>query len=94
MENVTADVNARDEAAIPIKPNTMCPALMFAASRNDRVIGRTAILTVSIIIRAGLNHPGAPEGSRCAINIFGEYEKDDKIRDNQSGNPIEKVIRR
>ena len=40
----------------------MCPALMLAASRNDRVIGRTRILVVSIRTRNGFSHEGAPPG--------------------------------
>jgi len=87
-----ADVKAKDEAAMPINPKTMCPALMLAANRNDKVIGRTAMLTVSIMISAGLNHPGAPEGKRWAINILGENENEERIRDNHRGSPIEKVI--
>jgi len=91
---VIVEVKANEEAAIPIKPRTICPALIFAASRNDKVMGRTAILTVSIIMSAGLNQPGAPDGRRWAINILGENIKEDMIRDNQRGSPIENVIRR
>lgn len=46
----------------------MCPALIFAASRKDKVIGRTKILMVSIRMRAGESHLGAPDGSRLALN--------------------------
>jgi len=44
----------------------MWPALMFAASRKDNVIGRTNVLTVSIRIRKGFSHEGAPPGRREA----------------------------
>jgi len=94
MENEIEDVKTREEAAIPMSPRTMCPALIFAASRKERVIGRTAILTVSIRIRAGLSHAGAPDGRRCAINIFGENREEERIKENQSGRPMENVIRR
>lgn len=40
----------------------MCPAVIFAASRKDRVIGREKVLMVSTNERKGLNHCGDPEG--------------------------------
>ena len=46
---------------------TMCPALIFAANRNDKVIGRAIILVVSISTKNGFNHNGAPLGSIFAI---------------------------
>lgn len=55
-----------------INVRTMCPAVIFAASRNDRVIGRTRILVVSIITKNGFNHSGAPSGKKCATDFFGE----------------------
>jgi len=50
---------------------------MLAASRNDRVIGRNKILTVSIRTKNGFNHIGAPPGKRFAakdegLNIIAE----------------------
>lgn len=65
----------------------MCPALIFAARRNDSVIGRTIILKDSIIIKAGESQEGAPDGRNLAANCEGELIKDEIIRDNQSGNP-------
>jgi len=47
-----------------INLRTMWPALMFAASRNESVRGRTIILVVSIIIRKGFNQSGAPSGRK------------------------------
>lgn len=52
---------------MPIKPSTMWPALIFAASRNDRVIGRTIILDDSIKTKNGFSQSGAPSGRRWAI---------------------------
>jgi len=49
----------------------MCPALMFAARRKERVIGRTVILVVSINTKNGFNQSGAPSGRKWAINILG-----------------------
>ena len=76
------------------KPKTIWPALILAASRKDRVIGRTIILIDSIITRAGFNHEGAPLGSRLAINVVGDSIKDEKIRLNHIGRPNESVRRR
>jgi hypothetical protein len=60
---------AKDEnhAAAPYTPislNTIWPALIFAASRKDRVSGRTKILVVSIITKNGLSQSGAPSGRK------------------------------
>lgn len=49
----------------------MCPALMLAASRNDKVNGRTRILVVSISTRNGFSHKGAPSGRKCETNDLG-----------------------
>lgn len=51
--------------------NIMCPAVMLAASRNERVIGRIRVLKVSITTRRGFSHIGAPEGKRWAANEAG-----------------------
>src|SRR5277367_75246 len=74
-----------------ISPNTMCPALMFAASRNDRVNGRTIILVVSMIIKNGFNQSGAPSGRKCAIEAFVFLLNLDRINVNHIGNPIDMV---
>jgi hypothetical protein len=69
----------------------MCPAVIFAASRNDRVIGRTDTLIVSISTRNGFSHSGAPSGRKCAIDFFGLNANDDKIILNHIGSPIDSV---
>lgn len=75
-----------------IKVNTMWPAVMLAANRKDKVIGRTMILVVSIITKNGFSHSGAPSGRKCAIDFLGEYENEDRIIDNHIGKPIDSVI--
>lgn len=72
-------------------PSTMCPALIFAASRNDSVRGRTPILVVSIKIRNGFSHEGAPSGKKCAMNCFVLYVILEIIIDNHNGNPRDRV---
>ena len=60
---------------------------MFAAKRNDRVIGRTTILVVSIIIKNGFSQLGAPSGSKWAREAFVSFVYDDRIKDIHIGNP-------
>lgn len=69
----------------------MCPAVIFAANRNDRVIGRTRILVVSIITKNGFSHSGAPSGRKCATDFLGENENDEMIILSHMGRPIESV---
>lgn len=75
-----------------ISVSTIWPAVMFAANRNDSVIGRTAILVVSISTRNGLSHSGAPSGKKWAIDFFGEYVNDEMIILSHIGKPIDSVI--
>lgn len=63
----------------------MCPALMFAAKRKDRVIGRTIILTVSINTRGGHNQVGVFAGSRWAIVDIGAFVKAEITNINHKG---------
>jgi hypothetical protein len=65
----------------------MWPALIFAASRKDRVIGRTKILVVSIRTKNGLSQSGAPSGRKWATEALGDLEKDDRIILNHRGRP-------
>jgi len=67
------EVNRAEERYVPINLKTICPALIFAARRNDRVIGRTIILTVSIITNGGHNHEGVLAGRRWAIVDLGAF---------------------
>ena len=61
---------------------------MFAVSRNDRVTGRTRVLSVSINTSAGAKATGALLGVKCAINIFLLYTRPERISLSQIGNPI------
>ena len=67
----------------------MCPALMLAMSRTERVIGRTKILTVSISTKKGLRGAGAPIGSNPAITEGGLKKTPDTRRESQRGKPKE-----
>lgn len=57
---------------IPNNVITMWPALMFAASRKDKVKGRTRILIVSTRTKKGFSQSGAPGGRRLAVNFLKE----------------------
>lgn len=70
----------------------MCPAVMFAASRKDRVIGWTNTLIVSVRTRNGFSHVGAPSGRKCAIVFLGCFVSLDRIINIHIGNPIDSVI--
>ena len=65
----------------------MWPALIFAASRTDNVIGRTIILIVSIIIKNGFSHIGAPLGRSMPINDLVLLLILDKINLSHMGSP-------
>lgn len=71
VANEVVEEKIVDDAAIPISPRRIWPALMLAASRKDKVINRTEILKVSVITRNGFSHSGAPLGSRWAIEDVG-----------------------
>lgn len=76
------------------KDRTTCPAVMFAARRNDSVSGRTRTLVVSIITRNGFSHSGAPSGRRWAVVCLGENIALEMIILAHIGNPIDSVIKR
>lgn len=63
----------------------MWPALIFAANRNDRVIGRTKILIVSTKTKNGFNQSGAPPGKILAKNLVWELINEEIIKDNHKG---------
>ena len=92
--NEVKEVNNMHDANTPINLNTMWPALILAASRKDKVTGRTRVLIVSTIIRKGLSHLGAPAGRRWAANAVGELIREDKIKASHSGSPRLNVVNR
>lgn len=70
----------------------MCPAVMLAANRNDKVIGWTSTLIVSVNTKNGLSHVGAPSGKKWAIVFFGCLVSLDRMISNHIGSPIDRVI--
>ena len=78
-------------AKIAIRATTMWPALMFAARRKERVMGRTETLEDSIRTRNGLSQDGAPPGRSIAINFIGLDRRAERINLSQSVSPKEKV---
>lgn len=69
----------------------MWPALILAANRNERVMGRTVTLVVSINTRNGLSQSGAPSGRKWAIDILRDLKNLDIIIDSHRGRPKIKV---
>jgi len=67
----------------------MCPALILAIKRTDKVIGRAIILTVSISTKNGFKAAGAPIGRRAATTELGIYTTPEIIKDSQRGKPKE-----
>lgn len=70
----------------------MCPALILAVNRTESVIGRTRILTVSIITKKGFKGAGAPIGSKLAITEVGLKKIPETIKESHKGNPNDKEI--
>lgn len=97
IENSSNDIDVRDilnnrgVRNEVIKIRTMCPALIFAASRKDSVNGRTSTLIDSKITRAGFNHIGAPSGNKWAKNSLGLKIALEITMDSQHGRAIETV---
>ena len=79
---------------MPTRLRTMWPALMFAANRKDKVIGRTIIDEDSIRTRNGFSHVGAPSGSKWAIVAEGDFVALEMININHIGSPKVRVNRR
>lgn len=72
----------------------MCPALILAVSRTESVIGRTKILTVSMITRKGFKAAGAPIGSNLATTEVGLKKIPEIIKESHKGRPRDKEIAR
>ena len=70
----------------------MCPALILAVSRTESVIGRTKILTVSMITRKGFKAAGAPMGSSLATTEVGLKKIPEIIKESHKGRPRDKEI--
>lgn len=51
------------------KDKIICPIIIFAVSRNPRVIGRTEVLKNSIMEINGASHSGVPRGRNWAKNF-------------------------
>jgi len=94
MRAVIGEENRASERKVDMRTIITCPAVMLAASRKARVMGRTENLSDSTRTRNGFSHAGAPLGSRDAINFIGREDSDDRISLSQRVNPNESVKRR
>lgn len=62
-----------------IKDRIICPAVIFAASRKDRVIGRTNVLINSMRTKTKASHSGEPWGTKFDIVTTAFFLKEDVI---------------
>jgi hypothetical protein len=67
------------------RPIKMWPAVMFAAKRTDKVIGRIICLTVSIITINWERGRGVLKGTKCLEKWFGFFKTLNITKDNHSG---------
>lgn len=63
------DARALNARYILIRPITTWPAVIFAANRKLKVMGRRLMLVISTRFRKGFSHEGAPPGSKAARKL-------------------------
>ena len=80
-------INSHTAVYVPISVSTMCPAVMLAASRKERVSGRERVLRVSTRTRNGVSQDGAPLGARLAVVWVMLNVRADRIIDSHRGRP-------
>lgn len=73
------------------KISNKCPAIMFAASRTERVIGRIRFLTVSIRTIKGISIRGVPAGIKWTRRLLALFFQAINIVVNQIGKDSAKV---
>jgi len=88
-----ADMEAKARYTL-MRVRTICPALIFAARRKESVIGRTRVLAVSIRIKKGFSHAGAPPGKREASVVDGLNLALERISLSHRGRPRTRVKKR
>ena len=73
---VSSNEDTREE---PSRASRIWPVLRLAASRKDKVSGRTRLLVISIISKNGFSQPGAPLGINLAKKERSLWDLEDKI---------------
>jgi len=76
------------EAVGPIFPSSVisrCPAIIFAANRTERVIGRMILLIISIHTINDIRAIGVPWGTKCANICIVWLIQPYSIKDSQRG---------
>jgi len=71
-----------------------CPAIILAANRTDKVIGRIIFLVVSMNTIKTLNKRGVPLGIKCENILLVKLIQPNSINVNQRGRAKFKVIER
>lgn len=74
----TLPSNHIPEDILQIKESKICPALILASNRKDKVTGRTNKLTNSTIDKKGIKYQGELEGKIAAI-VLGFKNKKIKL---------------
>jgi hypothetical protein len=91
-ENDMSLVHIAEAVYVPISLRMTCPAVIFAVSRKDRVMGRTKILIDSTNTKKGFSQSGAPNGSSLAVNALGLFVILEIISINHKGSPKTRLI--
>jgi hypothetical protein len=72
--------------------NKRCPAIMLAAKRTERVIGRMMLLIISMRTMKGIRGAGVPKGTKCAKKFVMLLANENIMKPNQRGRARERVI--
>jgi len=84
--------NIRVVVKLHNRPKIMCPAIIFAANRTDKVMGRIDSLINSTQTIKGVINIGVPLGIRCAFSFFGVFIIGYMTDINHTGMAMLKVI--
>lgn len=77
---------------LPKSVRRRCPAIILAASRTDRVIGRMRFLIISITTINGIRTGGVPVGTKWARNSVRLLISLNKIKASHRGSAKDNVI--
>lgn len=72
--------------------NKRCPAIMLAASRTERVMGRMILLVISIMIIKGIRGVGVPNGTRWARKLVILFQRENRMKPSQKGRAKDKEM--
>lgn len=79
---------------LPKRVSKRCPAIIFAANRTDKVIGRIMFLISSIKTINGINAGGVPKGTKWAKAWIVSLIHENKIKESHKGSAKHKLTTR